>query len=143
MIKVAILGFGVVGGGVADLITNNRDQLRTLGGDEVEIKYILDLRDFADSPFADKIVHDFDVILNDGEVSVVIEAMGGSHPAREFTESALKAGKSVITSYKEVVANFGSELLEAAREGGVCYRFEAAVGGGIPVHWQWCQGRPA
>ncbi|MBQ8413888.1 MAG: homoserine dehydrogenase [Clostridia bacterium] len=133
MINVAILGFGVVGGGVADLLTNNSDCVSRLGGDEINIKYLLDLRDFPDSPFADRVVHDFDIILSDPEVSCVIEVMGGSHPAYEYTVAALKAGKSVITSNKEVVAAFGDEFLSLAAEHGACYRFEAAVGGGIPV----------
>jgi homoserine dehydrogenase len=133
MTNVAILGFGVVGGGVAELLKNNKQQVEKLGGDEINIKYILDLRDFPDSPFADKITHDFDQILSDEEVDCVIEVMGGSHPAYEYTMAALKAGKSVITSNKEVVARYGDEFLRAAEENGVCYRFEAAVGGGIPV----------
>lgn len=133
MTNVAILGFGVVGGGVADLLTKNSDCVSRLGGDEINIKYILDLRDFPDSPFADRVVHDFDIILSDPEVDCVIEVMGGSHPAYEYTVAALKAGKSVITSNKEVVANYGDEFLALAAENGGCYRFEAAVGGGIPV----------
>ena len=133
MLNVAILGFGVVGSGVASLITNNYECVSTLGADAVNIKYILDLRDFPDSPFADRVVHDYNIILNDPEVKTVIEVMGGSHPAYEFTVSALRAGKNVITSNKEVVANFGDEFLKVAREFGVSYRFEAAVGGGIPV----------
>ncbi len=133
MTDIAILGFGVVGGGVADLITKNKCEAEKLGGDGINIKYILDLRDFPDSPFADKIVHDFNIILNDKSVSAVIEVMGGSHPAYEFTVAALNAGKSVITSNKEVVANFGDEFLTLAKKNGVAYRFEAAVGGGIPV----------
>ena len=133
MIKIAVLGFGVVGGGVCKLITDNYKEVTSLGGDGIEIKHILDLRDFPDSPFADKIVHDFSVIENDPEVSVVIEAMGGSHPAYEYTVAALKSGKSVVTSNKEVVAKFGEEFLALAKENGVSYRFEAAVGGGIPV----------
>ena len=133
MINVAILGFGVVGSGVAKLITENKKEVTRLGGDDVNIKYVLDLRDFPDSPFADKVIHDYSVIVNDPDVSVVIEVMGGSHPAYEYTVAALKAGKSVITSNKEVVANFGDEFLALAKEMGVCYRFEAAVGGGIPV----------
>ena len=133
MTNVAILGFGVVGGGVAELITKNAREVSSLGGDEINIKYILDLRDFPDSPFADRVVHDFGVIVSDPEVDCIIEVMGGSHPAYEYTMAALNAGKSVITSNKEVVANFGDEFLRAAEENGVSYRFEAAVGGGIPV----------
>ena len=133
MLNIAILGFGVVGGGVADLITTNSAEVKRLGGDEIYIKHILDLRDFPSSPFADRVTKDFDKIISDPEVSVVIEAMGGSHPAYEYTVAALKAKKSVITSNKEVVANFGDEFLALAKEYGVSYRFEAAVGGGIPV----------
>ena len=133
MTNVAILGFGVVGGGVADLITKNEEQVKKLGGDAVFVKYVLDLRDFPDSPFADRVVHNFDVILEDKSISTVIEVMGGSHPAYEYTVAALKAGKNVITSNKEVVASFGDEFLALAHETGVSYRFEAAVGGGIPV----------
>ena len=133
MTGVAILGFGVVGGGVADLITKNFGEVTRLGGDEINIKYILDLREFPNSPFGDRVVHDFDTILRDDEVKCIIEVMGGSHPAYEYTLAALRAGKSVITSNKEVVANFGDEFLAAAEAAGVSYRFEAAVGGGIPV----------
>ena len=133
MTKIAILGFGVVGGGVADLVTKNAEEVAKLGGDEIYIKHILDLREFPNSPFADRVTKDFDKIVNDPEVSIVVEAMGGSHPAYEYTVAALRAGKSVVTSNKEVVANFGDEFLAVAKEMGVSYRFEAAVGGGIPV----------
>ena len=118
MTNIAILGFGVVGSGVAKLITDNYKETVGLGGDDINIKYILDLRDFPDSPFADKVIHDYNIILNDPEISYVIEVMGGSHPAYEFTMSALKAGKSVISSNKEVVANFGDEFMKAAEEAG-------------------------
>ena len=133
MVNIAILGFGVVGSAVAELLTNNQAEVSALGGDKVNIKYILDLRDFPDSPFKDKVIHDFDVIAKDDEINCVIEAMGGSHPAYEYTMAALNSGKSVVTSNKEVVANYGDEFLAAAEKNGVCYRFEAAVGGGIPV----------
>ena len=133
MTNIAILGLGVVGGGVADLITNNKQEVETLGADEINIKYILDLRDFPDSPYGDRVVHDYGIILSDSSVSCVIEVMGGSHPAYEYTVAALRAGKSVISSNKEVVAAYGDEFLAIAREMGVSYRFEAAVGGGIPV----------
>ncbi len=133
MTNVAILGFGVVGGGVARLLTENKKQVSSLGGDDISIKYILDLRDFPDSPFGDRVVHDFDIIASDPEVDTVIEVMGGSHPAYEYTIKALSAGKNVITSNKEVVANFGDEFLACAEKNGVSYRFEASVGGGIPV----------
>ena len=133
MKNIAILGFGVVGGGVADLLTKNAKEVTSLCGDTVNIKYILDLRDFPNSPFAGKVIHDYEIIANDPEVDTVIEVMGGSHPAYEFTVRALEAGKNVITSNKEVVANFGDEFMALAEKNGVCYRFEAAVGGGIPV----------
>ena len=133
MINVAILGFGVVGSGTAEVLTMNKESIEKKIGDSVNIKYILDLRDVPDSPFSDKIVHDFDIILNDPEVSVVAEVMGGSHPAFEFSMKALEAGKSVVTSNKEVVANFGDKLLACAAEHGARYLFEASVGGGIPV----------
>ncbi|MBQ7390162.1 MAG: homoserine dehydrogenase [Clostridia bacterium] len=130
---IAILGFGVVGGGVADLITNNREEIKSYLGCEVEIKRILDLRDFPSSPFSSLVTHDFTDVINDEDVDTVMEMMGGSHPAYEYTVASLKAGKNVITSNKEVVANFGDEFVRIAKEMGVSYRFEAAVGGGIPV----------
>ena len=131
--RIAILGFGVVGGGVADLITNNSEEIKNYLNCEVEIAKILDLRDFPDSPFAALITHDFSEIVNDTGIDTVMEMMGGSHPAYEYTVAALKAGKNVITSNKEVVASFGDEFVRIADEMGVSYRFEAAVGGGIPV----------
>lgn len=133
MINVAIFGFGVVGSGTAEVLTQNAKLISERVGDDINIKYILDLREFPDSPFADKIVHDVNVILNDPEVKICAELMGGSHPAFEFSSAALKAGKSVVTSNKEVVATFGPELLAIAKENGVRYLFEASVGGGIPV----------
>ena len=133
MIHVAILGFGVVGSGTAEVLTQNKAVIEKKVGQPVSIKYILDLRDFPDSPFADLVVHDFNIILNDPEVSVVAEMMGGSHPAYDFTLACLKAGKSVVTSNKAVVATFGTELLAVAKEKGVSYLFEASVGGGIPI----------
>ena len=133
MIHIALLGFGVVGSGTAEVLTQNKALIEKKVGQEINIKYILDLREFPDSPFADRIVHDFNVIANDPEVSVVAEMMGGSHPAYEFTMDCLKAGKSVVTSNKEVVANFGTELLSVAKENSVSYLFEASVGGGIPI----------
>ena len=133
MAKVAILGFGTVGSGVAEVLTKNAESITRKAGEPVEVKYILDLRDFADSPFADKIINDFSIIENDPEVSVVAECIGGSGAARNFTTRALKAGKSVVTSNKEVVAEHGDEFLEIAREKNVNYLFEASVGGGIPI----------
>ncbi len=133
MIEIALLGFGVVGSGTAEVLTQNRELIAKRFGDTVSIRYILDLRDFPDHPLGNRVVHDIAPILEDPEVKVVAEMMGGSHPAYEFTKSALLAGKSVVTSNKEVVANYGVELLELAKENGVSYLFEASVGGGIPI----------
>lgn len=133
MISIALLGFGCVGSGTAEVLTENKKLIEARLGCEYKIKYILDLRDFPDSPFGDLVVHDFNIILNDPEVSVVAEMMGGSHPAYDFTKACLEAGKSVVTSNKEVVATFGVELCEIAAAHGARYMFEASVGGGIPV----------
>jgi homoserine dehydrogenase len=133
MISIALLGFGCVGSGTAEVLTENKKLIEARLGCEYKIKYILDLRDFPDSPFGELVVHDFNTILNDPEVSVVAEMMGGSHPAYDFTKACLEAGKSVVTSNKEVVATFGVELCEIAASHGVRYMFEASVGGGIPV----------
>ena len=138
MVNVAILGFGVVGSGVAEVLTQNKSIIEKKTGKEVNIKYILDLRDFPGNPFENKVVHDFNVILNDPEVSVVAEMMGGSHPAYDFSKAALEAGKSVVTSNKEVVANFGAELISIAKAHNVAYLFEASVGGGIPIIRPMC-----
>ena len=133
MVNVAILGFGVVGSGAAEVLTDNRRVIEKNLGKTVAVKRILDLRDFPDSPFGSLVTHDFNDILNDPEISIVAEMMGGSHPAYDFTKACLEAGKSVVTSNKEVVANFGAELLELAAKNGVRYLFEASVGGGIPI----------
>ena len=130
---IAIIGYGIVGGGITAVLETNSAQVKRTAGDEVQVKYILDLRDFPDSPYADRVVHDIQPILDDPEVVLVCETMGGSHPAFEFSVSCMKAGKSVVTSNKEVVANFGDKLLQCAKENGVQYLFEASVGGGIPV----------
>ncbi|MBE6538929.1 MAG: homoserine dehydrogenase [Ruminococcaceae bacterium] len=133
MINVAILGFGVVGSGTAEVIEKNKDVIKEKTGAELCIKHILDLRDFPGSPFEKLITHDFNDIINDGEVDIVVEAMGGAHPAYDFSKAALEAGKHVVTSNKLVVAQFGTELLETAEKNGVRYLFEASVGGGIPI----------
>ena len=133
MISIALLGFGCVGSGTAEVLTENKKIIEERLGCEYRIKYILDLRDFPDSPFGDLIVHDFKTILEDDEVSVVAEMMGGSHPAYDFTKACLEAGKNVVTSNKEVVAKFGVELGQLASRNGVRYMFEASVGGGIPI----------
>ncbi|MBO7303563.1 MAG: homoserine dehydrogenase, partial [Clostridia bacterium] len=133
MISIALLGFGCVGSGTAEVLTENKKIIEERLGCEYQIKYILDLREFPDSPFGKLVVHDFNTILNDPEVTVVAEMMGGSHPAYDFTKACLEAGKSVVTSNKEVVAKFGVELGEIAARSGARYLFEASVGGGIPL----------
>ena len=133
MKHIAIFGYGVVGGGVTSVIEENRDAIARVVGDDVNVKYILDLREFPDSPYGGRVVHDASVILDDPEVCLVAETMGGSHPAYELSMDALRRGKHVVTSNKEVVATFGDSLLACAAENGVSYLFEASVGGGIPV----------
>ncbi len=133
MVNVAILGFGVVGSGVAEVLTKNSDSIAKRTNDLINLKYILDVREFPDSPFANKFVKDFAEIENDPEVDIVVETIGGAKIAREFTERALRAGKSVVTSNKELVATYGYDLLQIAKEKKVSYLFEASVGGGIPI----------
>lgn len=133
MAKVAIMGYGTVGSGVYDIIRMNAAKLNNSSGEEIDIKYILDIRDFDDHPEKELFTKDVNDIINDDEVSVVAEVMGGLHPAYEFTKNLLLAGKSVVTSNKELVATYGSELIEIAGEKRVNYLFEASVGGGIPV----------
>ena len=133
MAKTAIMGFGTVGSGVYDIITDNSGRVGASAGEAVEVKYILDIRDFPDHPKQELFTKNFDDILNDDEVTVVAEVMGGLHPAYEFTKSLLENGKSVVTSNKELVATYGTELLAIAREKNVNYFFEASVGGGIPI----------
>ncbi len=133
MINIALLGFGVVGSGTAEVITASAERIEKLIGEPIAIKKILDLRDFPESPYENLITHDFNDILNDPEISVIAEMMGGSHPAYDFTKSLLEAGKSVVTSNKEVVSTYGVELLSLAKARGVRYLFEASVGGGIPI----------
>lgn len=133
MIKAAVLGFGTVGSGVVELLDINRSSVgrRVPGG--VEVKYILDLREFPDSPYRDRVIHDFDRIVEDPEIRVVCETMGGKEPAFTFTRRALEKGISVCTSNKELVAAHGPELLKIAQEHNCSYLFEASVGGGIPI----------
>ncbi len=134
MTNIAILGFGVVGSGVAEVISKNSAEFAEKHGiEQINVKHILDLREFPDHPLGNRVTSDFNKILNDDEVSIVVETMGGSHPAYDFSKQALLAGKSVVTSNKEVVANFGAELIDIARNNGVSYLFEASVGGGIPI----------
>ncbi len=132
MTNIAILGFGVVGGGIAKVIERNELPIRRMTSDMINVKYILDKRDFPDSPYGDRIVKDLTQIVSDPEISVVCEAMGGVHPAYEFTMACFMAGKSVVTSNKELVATCGVDLMNAAKRQGVHYLFEASVGGGIP-----------
>lgn len=134
MINIAIMGFGVVGSGVAETILTNSDKITShLNGNEINIKYILDLREFPEHVLCDRVVHDVNTILDDKDVSIVVETMGGVNPAFKFSESAILKGKSVVTSNKEVVALHGAYLSRLAKENGVTYLFEASVGGGIPI----------
>lgn len=133
MVKVAILGFGVVGSGVAEILAGNWNGIKKKADELIGLKYILDIRSFPDSPFAPCFVQDFSVIEADPEVNVVVETIGGVGAALEFTERALKAGKNVVSSNKELVATHGRRLLDLAAEHNVVYLFEASVGGGIPI----------
>ena len=116
MVQIAVLGYGTVGSGVVEVLNTNQESINKKAGEEINIKYVLDLRDFPGDPIQEKIVHDADVILNDKEIRVVVEVMGGVEPAYTFVKRALLAGKSVCTSNKELVAKHGPELLEIARE---------------------------
>ncbi len=133
MAKVAILGHGVVGSGTAQVLMMNQDGIAKRAGETVEVKYILDIREFPDLPYADRFTKDIQVILDDPEVEVVAEVIGGLKPAYDFVSRCLSAGKSVVTSNKELVAAKGAELLQTAKENGVLFLFEASVGGGIPI----------
>lgn len=133
MVNIAVLGYGTVGSGVVEVIGQNRGQISRNAGTEIHVKYILDLRDFPGDPYEDRVVHDFNRILEDSEVAVVCETMGGVGAAYQFTKQALAAGKSVCTSNKELVAKHGTELLALAAENHCNYMFEASVGGGIPL----------
>ena len=133
MSKIAVLGYGVVGSGTVEVFYKNKENLEKKAGEPLDIKYILDVRDFPDSPFADKFTKDFNVILNDPEVSVIAEVIGGLKFSYGYVKSALEAGKSVVTSNKELVAAKGAELLTIAKEKNVNFFFEASVGGGIPI----------
>lgn len=133
MIKIAILGYGTVGSGVYEIVQKNAKSIKRKSGKEISVARILDLRDFEDHPQKELFTKNFDDILNDSTISVVVETIGGLEPAYRFTKSALLAGKSVVTSNKELVATHGTELLRIAREQNVNYLFEASVGGGIPI----------
>jgi homoserine dehydrogenase len=133
MKKIAVLGYGVVGSGVVELFYKNRAKIEAKTGTALDVKYILDLREFPEDPYGDKVVHDIQVILNDPEVCYVAECMGGVNPAFQFVSSCLEAGKSVATSNKQLVAEKGDVLLQIARQHDVNFFFEASVGGAIPI----------
>ena len=133
MVQIAVLGYGTVGSGVVEVIDTNHESINRKAGDEINIKYVLDLRDFPGDPVQEVLVHDFETIINDPEVAVIVEVMGGMEPAYTYTKRALEAGKSVCTSNKELVAEHGVELLELARQKNINYLFEASCGGGIPI----------
>lgn len=133
MLNVAVIGFGTVGSGVCELLVNNADVIEKNAGEKINLKYICDIREFPDSPFADKMVKDFEIIANDPEVDVVVETMGGRNMAYKFTTMALEKGKSVVTSNKEIVSYCGVELMQKANENGARYLFEASTGGAIPA----------
>ena len=133
MINVAIMGHGVVGSGVAEILINHSERITAKAHTEINVKYILDLRDFPDLSYSEKFIKDFNTILNDDSVKVVVEVMGGINPAYDFVKSCLLRHKSVATSNKELVAAKGAELIKIANENNVNFLFEASVGGGIPV----------
>lgn len=133
MIKIAVLGYGTVGSGVVEVIQTNYDSIVQRIGDLLEIKYVLDLREFPGTPVEKLIVHDFEQIVNDEEIAIVVEVMGGVEPAYTFVKKSLLAGKSVVTSNKALVAKHGAELLKIAKENQLHFLFEASVGGGIPI----------
>ena len=133
MVNIAVIGYGVVGSGVVEVIQKNQDMVNKKAADWLEVKYILDLRDFPGDPNESKVIHDFHTILEDDSVSIICETMGGVNPAYEYTKAALEKGKSVCTSNKELVAKHGAELLALAKNKHCNYLFEASVGGGIPI----------
>lgn len=131
--NIAVLGYGTVGSGVVEVLTTNRETITKRAGEAIDVKYVLDLRDFPGDPIQEKIVHDYQVILDDPEIKIIVEVMGGVEPAYTFVKKALQVGKSVSTSNKELVAKHGAELLALANEKNVNFLFEASVGGGIPI----------
>jgi homoserine dehydrogenase len=131
--KIAVMGYGTIGSGVVEVLDINREKITKRAGEPVEVKYVLDLRDFPGSPIEDKLIKDYKTIVNDPEVGVVVETMGGVEPAYTFVRAMLEAGKQVATSNKNLVAAKGAELIRIAREHGVNFQFEASVGGGIPI----------
>lgn len=133
MINIGVLGYGTVGSGVVEVLNTNQASINKRAGEDINIKYVLDLRDFEGDPVQEKIVHDFDIIANDDDIKIIVEVMGGVEPAYTFVKRALLSGKSVCTSNKELVAKHGSELLQIARDKNINFLFEASVGGGIPI----------
>lgn len=133
MVEVAVLGYGTVGAGVVNVLMTNAASIEKKVGTSVHVKYVLDLRDFPGTPVEDIVTHDFNDILNDKDVDIVVETMGGLKPAYDFTKAALQAGKNVCTSNKELVAEHGVELCDIATKHSVNYMFEASCGGGIPI----------
>ena len=133
MIQIAVMGYGTVGSDVVEVLSTNQASIDKRVGEEVRVKYVLDLRDFPGDPVESVLVHDFETIVNDPEVKVVVEVMGGVEPAYTFTKRCLLAGKSVCTSNKALVAAHGAELLQIAKDKNLNYLFEASVGGGIPI----------
>lgn len=131
--KIAVLGYGTIGSGVVEVIRTNTDSIAARSGEKVEVKYVLDLRDFPGDPVQEILVHDYNIIAEDDEVGVIVETMGGTKPAYDFVKTALLKGKSVCTSNKELVAAHGAELIQIARDKNVNFFFEASVGGGIPI----------
>ena len=133
MVNIAVLGYGTVGSGVVEVINTNHESINKRAGQEINIKYVLDLRDFPGDPVQEVLVHDYEIIVNDPEVDIVVEVMGGIEPAYTFVKRSLLAGKNVATSNKALVAKHGAELLDLAKEKGLNFLFEASVGGGIPI----------
>lgn len=133
MVEIAIMGHGTVGSGVVEVLTRHEATITKRAKEEIRIKYILDLREFPDSPLADRFTKSFDDIIGDSSIRIVVEVMGGLHPAYDYVKRCLEAGKSVVTSNKELVAAKGAELLRIARDQNVNFLFEASVGGGIPI----------
>ena len=133
MVYTAIMGYGTIGSGVFEVLRENRAEIAAAAGQELEVKYVLDLRDFPGDPAEEKLVHDVSVIVNDPEVRIVVETMGGLNPAYPFVKACLEAGKHVATSNKALVAAYGTELLAVAKEHHVNFMFEASTGGGIPI----------
>ena len=131
--KIAVMGYGTIGSGVVEVLDINKDRITERAGEPVEVKYVLDLREFPGDPMEDKIVHDYKTIVEDKEVGIVVETMGGVEPAYTFVKAMLEADKSVTTSHKALVAEKGADLIRIAREHNVNVQFEASVGGGIPI----------